>query len=40
VLTQGTQRLGGAQDIDALIEYFAKNSPIAPTATARVTRVN
>jgi 5'-nucleotidase len=40
VLTQGTQRLGGAQDIDALIDYFAKNSPIAPIATARVTRVN
>jgi putative hemolysin len=40
VLTQGTQRLGGAQDIDALIDFFTKNSPVAPITAARVTRLN
>ncbi len=39
-LLAGTNRLGGAQDIDALIEYFAANRPYAPVATARITRLN
>jgi 5'-nucleotidase len=41
VLTQGTSRLGGAQDIDALIAYFAARSAgVAPPATGRITRTN
>jgi 5'-nucleotidase len=39
-LIAGTNRLGGAQDIDALIAYFAVNQPYAPVATSRVTRLN
>jgi 5'-nucleotidase len=27
VFNEGTQALGGAQDIDALVAYFAANSP-------------
>ena len=30
VLAQGTNRLGGAVDLDALVEYFAANSPVPP----------
>ena len=30
VLTQGTDRLGGAVDTDAFENYFAANSPVAP----------
>lgn len=37
VLTQGTELLGGAQDIDALAAYFGANSPIAPVALDRIT---
>jgi 5'-nucleotidase len=40
VLTQGTSRLGGAQDIDALIAFFAANRPYAAVSTARITRLN
>jgi 5'-nucleotidase len=39
-LIAGTNRLGGAQDIDALIEYLAANRPYAPITTARITRLN
>jgi 5'-nucleotidase len=47
VLTAGTNQLGGAQDIDALIAYMADfkapNAPYDPTASAlnksRVTMV-
>ncbi len=37
-LTEGTNRLGGAQDIDALISYLAGNRPYAPVTAARITR--
>jgi 5'-nucleotidase len=40
LLTSGTNRLGGAQDIDALIDFFKKNSPIAPDTVARITRTD
>lgn len=40
VLQQGTDRLGGAQDIDVLIAYFAANSPVAPPARGRITRLD
>lgn len=36
ILTQGTNRLGGAQDSDALEAYFVANSPITPGALDRI----
>ncbi len=39
-LLAGTNRLGGAQDIDALIDYFKANRPYAPVIAARITRLN
>jgi 5'-nucleotidase len=36
VLTQGTNRLGGAVDTDALESYFAANSPVAPGPRNRI----
>ncbi len=39
-LLAGTNRLGGAQDIDALIAFLAANRPFAPTTVARITRLN
>ncbi|MGL4575253.1 MAG: bifunctional metallophosphatase/5'-nucleotidase [Burkholderiaceae bacterium] len=39
-LIAGASRLGGAQDIDALIAYFAANRPYAPATAARITRIN
>ncbi len=36
VLIQGTNRLGGAQDSDALEAYFTANSPLAPGASDRI----
>lgn len=37
VLPQGTDRLGGAVDTDALAAYFAANSPVAPGPRNRIT---
>lgn len=39
VLTKGTDRLGGAQDSDALEAYFKANSPIAPVALDRIQQL-
>lgn len=39
VLTQGTARLGGPLDLDALQAYFAANSPVPPGPQYRITRV-
>jgi len=39
VLSQGTNRLGGAQDSDALEAYFSSNSPVAPGALDRIQQV-
>jgi 5'-nucleotidase len=36
VLTQGTSRLGGAVDADALENYFAASSPVAPGPRNRI----
>jgi 5'-nucleotidase len=36
VLRQGTDRLGGAQDLDALEAYFIANDPVAPTPRDRI----
>jgi 5'-nucleotidase len=37
VLRQGTDRLGGALDLDALEAYFVANSPVAPGPLNRIT---
>lgn len=36
----GTNPIGGAQDIDALVSYFNSRSPIAPLATDRIALVS
>jgi 5'-nucleotidase len=38
VFNEGTDQLGGEIDIDALVNYFMKNSPIAPGPQNRITR--
>lgn len=38
VLTKGTNRLGGAQDIDALEAYFKAHSPVQPGPKDRILR--
>ncbi len=37
VLLQGTDRLGGAIDVDALVDFFAVSSPVAPGPRDRTT---
>ena len=39
-LLAGNNRVGGSQDIDALIAFFAANRPYAPAAAARIARLN
>jgi 5'-nucleotidase len=38
VFNEGTNALGGAQDIDALVAYFAANNP-AGIAVPRLSRI-
>jgi 5'-nucleotidase len=40
VFNQGTDQLGGEVDIDALVNYFLKNSPLAPGPQDRITRTD
>jgi len=40
VLTQGTDRTGGKQDIDALIDFLRGRSPVAPDGRPRITRLD
>jgi 5'-nucleotidase len=40
VLTEGTNRLGGEIDLDALVSYFDLNSPVTPGPQDRITRLN
>ena len=40
VLSEGTDRLGGEVDLDALVTYFGANSPVAPGPQDRINRVN
>lgn len=40
VLIDGTDRLGGDVDLDALVNYFGANSPVAPGPQNRITRIN
>lgn len=39
VLLDGTDRIGGANDLDALVAYFAANSPVAPPPLDRITEL-
>ena len=39
VLREGTDRLVGGLDIDALVAYLGAHDPIAPPAADRITRV-
>ncbi|HEX6664839.1 MAG TPA: bifunctional metallophosphatase/5'-nucleotidase [Gaiellaceae bacterium] len=39
VFNEGTNPLGGEIDLDALVTYFTKNSPISPGPQDRVTRI-
>jgi 5'-nucleotidase len=36
---EGTNQIGGEIDIDAAVNYFLKNSPVAPGPQNRVTRL-
>lgn len=38
VLKQGTDRVGGALDVDALEDYFRTSSPVSPAPTNRITK--
>jgi 5'-nucleotidase len=40
VLLDGTAQLGGDLDLDAMVDYMGANSPVAPPAVNRITRVN
>lgn len=40
VLREGTDRLGGEVDLDALVTYFETNSPIEPGPQDRITRMD
>jgi len=40
VLRDGTDRLGGEVDLDALVTYFGTSSPVAPGPQDRITRLN
>ena len=39
VLVEGTNRLGGEVDVDALVRYFGANSPVSPGPQSRITRL-
>ena len=40
VLLEGTERVGGDVDVDALVAYFAENAAIAPGPQDRIRRLN
>jgi 5'-nucleotidase len=40
ILRDGTDRLGGEIDLDAMVNYFMANSPVAPGPQDRITRLN
>lgn len=40
VLPEGTDRLGGEVDLDALVTFFGDNSPVAPGPQDRITVIN
>ncbi|MPZ52713.1 MAG: bifunctional metallophosphatase/5'-nucleotidase [Acidimicrobiia bacterium] len=40
ILPEGTDQLGGDVDVDAMVDYFAANSPVSPPALDRIDVVN
>jgi 5'-nucleotidase len=40
IVKSGTDRLGGAIDLDAFGAYLTAHDPISPTPLDRITRVN
>ncbi|MEN8114489.1 MAG: bifunctional metallophosphatase/5'-nucleotidase [Actinomycetota bacterium] len=40
VLTEGTDRVQGMIDVDALVAYFEANSPVAPGPKNRITKIS
>jgi 5'-nucleotidase len=40
ILADGTNRLGGDLDLDAMVDYMGANSPVPPPAVDRITRTN
>jgi 5'-nucleotidase len=40
ILADGTDRLGGDLDLDAMVDYMGDNSPVAPPAVNRITVVD
>jgi 5'-nucleotidase len=40
VLRDGTALRTGSYDSDALLAYFRANSPLSPTASDRIARLN
>jgi 5'-nucleotidase len=40
VFNEGTDQLGGEIDLDALVNYFMANSPVAPGPQNRITRLD
>jgi 5'-nucleotidase len=40
IFTEGTSRLAGIIDLDALVNYFATHSPVAPGPRDRITFLN
>jgi 5'-nucleotidase len=40
VFTEGTEQITGVYDVDALYDYFLKNSPIGPAAGGRIARID
>jgi 5'-nucleotidase len=39
-LVDGTNRLGGDLDLDAMVDYMGANSPVAPPALDRIDVLN
>ena len=40
ILKSGTDRVPGGLDLDALLDWFKAHSPVAPPASARITRLH
>jgi 5'-nucleotidase len=40
ILADGTNRLGGDLDLDAMVDYMGANSPVPPPAVDRITRTS
>ncbi len=40
ILLDGTDRLGGDLDLDAMVDYMGANSPVAPPPVDRITVIN